>query len=288
MSLNRYYDLPGCENRNDDPLFFIPDLYSVNDFHLDYARFKDSLKGLVDNQIPSSILRMGDGEYYFLKNMAIGSASQGKRTTSKELESIDKSDFVEGVLKNNYVLNEIGLSARSRFKELFPNVYSPFCIEYVYALMMNKWILQEFKGKIALIGAGPKIREIQELMKFQQYQDYLGIESFNGYITIPQKFTSDNWQYTFEDIKDQLVNVEADLFLCGMGQVKMAILSRLKEIKPAVYLDVGGTIDALAGHINPYRPYAWDWVNYRLKVNPYAHEIDYMHFQERPGHDIWL
>ena len=37
------------------------------------------------------------------------------------------------------------------------------------------------------------------------------------------------------------------------------------EIKNAIYLDIGAGIDALAGLIDPDRPYASSWINYQMK-----------------------
>jgi hypothetical protein len=52
--------------------------------------------------------------------------------------------------------------------------------------------------------------------------------------------------------------------------VKTALLHKFKRYKKAVYVDVGGGIDALAGCIKPDRPYAHDWVNYRIKGFDYS------------------
>ena len=131
------------------------------------------------------------------------------------------------------------------------------------------------------------MEEIQKLMEFQEYRDYLGIEGFKGYITVPQKFTSDDPEKTFQGVAAQLEKVEADLYLFAIGQVKMAISWRFKSVRPAVFLDIGGAMDAIAGHINPERPYAWGWVNHRLKGFDYS-RIDFQHFQPRPDSDRWL
>ena len=36
---------------------------------------------------------------------------------------------------------------------------------------MNKWFLQQFKGKIGLIGANEKLNIIKELMKYPEYRE---------------------------------------------------------------------------------------------------------------------
>ena len=55
--------------------------------------------------------------------------------------------------------------------------------------------------------AKPKINLIKELMEFEEYKNYLGLEKFNDYITIDQNFACDNLEKTKKNIKKQLLKV---------------------------------------------------------------------------------
>ena len=61
-------------------------------------------------------------------------------------------------------------------------------------------ILNQQEGKLQ------KVEIIKELMKYSEYQEYLGIESFSDYISIPQKFACDNIDFTEKMVADQLAN----------------------------------------------------------------------------------
>ena len=118
-----------------------------------------------------------------------------------------------------------------------------------------------------MLGAGEKLDIIKELMKHKEYKDYLCLEKFNDYIKIPQKFACDDLNKTIEIVRDQLLNSnpETRIFLYGVGHVKSGLIHHLPKIKNAIYLDIGAGIDGLAGLLDPDRPYAKSWINYRLK-----------------------
>ena len=67
-------------------------------------------------------------------------------------------------------------------------------------------------------------------------------------------------------------------FLMGIGHVKSGIVSQLNKYKNAIYLDVGSSIDALAGIIDIHRPYFGDWTNYKLKNYDYS-KIDFLKYK---------
>ena len=69
-------------------------------------------------------------------------------------------------------------------------------------------------------------------------------------------------------------NSSSKLFLLGVGHVKSGLLSELKKIKNAVFLDIGVGIDALAGVINIKRPYFGLWNNFQIKNDSIYKEID--------------
>ena len=101
-------------------------------------------------------------------------------------------------------------------------------------------------------------------MEAPQYQEYLGLEKFEDYISLPQKFACDDLEATEKMVASQLMKSTSKIFLMGMGHVKSGLIHRLSKYRNAVFLDVGASIDALAGIIDVDRPYAGDWTNYQI------------------------
>lgn len=124
-------------------------------------------------------------------------------------------------------------------------------------------------------------------MEAPQYQDYLGIEKFEDYISLPQKFACDDLEGTERMVGEQLKNSSSKIFLMGMGHVKSGLIHRLKKYTDAVFLDVGAAIDALAGIIDVGRPYFGDWTNYQINEHHLYEGMDYLGY-ERKGKHILL
>jgi len=246
-------------------------------FQKELEFYKDNIISLVDGKACKTFYKFGDGDYYFLKGQPCGSACPGKRAISKQYHEIDHQVFGEGVLKNDFITVEIYPENRKMFQELFPERVIDYPAEYAYGLVANKWFFKRFKGRIGLIGAREKLQLIRELMKYNQYKEYLGTDEFNDYICIPQKYACDDVNALEQSIGKQLSESNADIFLIGIGHVKSALLHRMKKYKKAVYIDVGSGIDAIAGCINIRWPYAGDWTNFRIRNHDYT-TIDYFHY----------
>jgi hypothetical protein len=250
-------------------------------FQGDLKNFKDLLLKLERDSKGASFVHFGDGDYYFLNKIPIGSATPGKRALSIPYDKFNIIPFREGWLKADYHCVEyLEKGMTEKLNELYPG-QKTIATEFLYGLTMNKWILKTFKGKIGLIGAGDKLDIIKELMKHKEYQDYLGLDNFNDYIKIPQKFACDDLTGTINMVKQQLENANKDTFvyLFGVGHVKSGLIHHLPKIKNAIYLDVGAGIDGLAGLIDPERPYAANWINYRLKKYNYE-TIDLLNYDK--------
>jgi len=161
---------------------------------------------------------------------------------------------------------------------------SDYPAEFGYGLVTNKWLLETFSGRIGLIGADQKMNIIQNLMEAPQYQDYLGLEKFEDYISLPQKFACDDIDATEQMVAEQLKNSTSKIFLMGMGHVKSGLIHRLKKHANAVFLDVGASIDALAGIIDVNRPFAGDWTNYQID-EPHLYEgVDFLAYEGQGKH----
>lgn len=262
------YKINGTLNLSRNPCYQDPNTYP--NFQNEYEKFKIILIELVNRKESKTFYKFGDGDYYTLKKLEVGSASPGRRDISKSYNEINNREFIDGVLPNDYITVEIYPRNRKFFTELFPERKIDFPTDYSYGIVANKWIFKEFKGKIGLIGAKEKLELIEKLLEYKEYQNYLGIEKFNDYIYIPQRYACDNVDDIKKSVKEQLINSTSEIFLVGIGHVKNAILHKFKEYKGAIYLDVGCGIDAIAGVIEPERPYFGGWVNYRIKSFDYS------------------
>lgn len=279
------YKIDGCVNIDIEHAFQSKESYP--NFQEDLVKFKNLLVELVETNQNKTFYKFGDGDYWFLKKVPSGSATPGRRALSKNYEEINHQLFVEGSNKCDYYTCEIYAHNREFFKEVIPNKQIDFPAEYGYALVANKWILETFSGKIGLIGADVKINLINNLIQATQYQEYLGIEKFEDYISLPQKYACDNIDLTEKIIGDQLKNSKSKIFLMGVGHVKSALIHRLKRYTNAVFLDVGSAIDALAGIIDIGRPYFGDWTNYQIDEFNLYENVDYLGY-ERKGKHILL
>lgn len=265
------YDIEGTKNINTHPSYLDSSL--APDFQKKLVEFKKLVKGLVDKKKSATFFKFGDGEYHFLKKNPYGTATPGYVTLiNKNYDNLDLGPFHEGVLKCDYLSCEIYPENRRMFKELWPNRIWDFPAEFHYGLTYNRWFTKTFKGKVGLIGAKEKLDVIKELVKFKKYRDYLGLgeEGFIDYIEFPQRGSSDDIEKTEKLLARQLKKAKSDIFLLGMGQAKMALLHRLPKYKKAVYMDVGAGIDGLAGMCDDRRPYAGDWINFRLEGYDYS------------------
>ena len=88
---------------------------------------------------------------------------------------------------------------------------------------------------------------------------------------MPQKFACDDINATDEMVKEQLNNATSKIFIEGIGHAKQALLWKMKQYHPAVYLSVGSGICAVAGVQDCIsRPYFADWKNYRIRDYDYS------------------
>ena len=278
--MNNLYKIEGAEhndlNKNhlESPNFF-------PEFQERLLQFKNQVVKEVENNEGKSYVHFGDGDYYFLKNVPLGSARPGKRALSIPYDKFNIQPFREGWVKADYHCVEyLELGMRDKLNELYPG-QKTIPTEYLYGLTSNRWFLKTFKGKIGLIGAGPKLDLIKELMKHKKYQEYLGLENFNDYIKIPQKFACDNLEGTISMVKEQLEKADPNtrVYLYGVGHVKSGLMHHLPKIKKAIYLDVGAGIDGIAGLLDPDRPYAKAWINHRLKDYDYS-KLDLLNYHQ--------
>ena len=276
------YKIDGCINIDTEPFFERQECYPLFQDHL--VDFKNLLVSLVEKGESKTFYKFGDGDYWFLRGIASGSSTPGKRALSKPYSEINHQQFVDEVKLCDYYTCEIYTHNRQFFREVIPGQKIHFPAEYGYGLVANKWFFETFAGSIGLIGADTKMNLVSELMGAEQYQEYLGLEQFEDYISIPQKFACDDLDATESMIGEQLKNSSSKIFLMGIGHVKSGLIHRLKKYTDAVFLDVGSGIDAIAGIVDVGRPYFGDWTNYQIDEEDLYADVDYLGYEALGKH----
>ena len=277
------YKIEGTINNDQNPCFHDETTYPK--FQEELEEFKHLLIELVYLNEPKTFYKFGDGDYYFLNKIPTGSATPGRRALSKSYDEINHDAFVKGAQECDYYTCEIYPENRVNFIDVIQRRID-YPAEFGYGLVANKWLLKTFAGQIGLIGAGAKLNIIKNLMEAPQYQEYLGLEKFEDYISLPQKFACDDLEATEEMVASQLIKSTSKIFLMGMGHVKSGLIHRLSKYRNAVFLDVGASIDALAGIIDVDRPYAGDWTNYQIDDVQLYKGIDFLAYEGKGKHIV--
>ena len=277
------YKIEGTINNDQNPCFHDETTYPK--FQEELEEFKHLLIELVYLNEPKTFYKFGDGDYYFLNKIPTGSATPGRRALSKSYDEINHDAFVKGAQECDYYTCEIYPENRVNFIDVIQRRID-YPAEFGYGLVANKWLLKTFAGQIGLIGAGAKLNIIKNLMEASQYQEYLGLEKFEDYISLPQKFACDDLDATEEMVASQLMKSTSKIFLMGMGHVKSGLIHRLSKYRNAVFLDVGASIDALAGIIDVDRPYAGDWTNYQIDDVQLYKGIDFLAYEGKGKHIV--
>ena len=277
------YKIEGTINNDQNPCFLDETTYPK--FQEELEKFKHLLIELVYLKEPKTFYKFGDGDYYFLNKIPTGSATPGRRALSKSYDDINHDAFVKGAQECDYYTCEIYPENRVNYLDVIQRQID-FPAEFGYGLVANKWLLKTFAGQIGLIGAGSKLNIIKHLMEAPQYQEYLGLEKFEDYISLPQKFACDDLEATEKMVASQLMKSTSKIFLMGMGHVKSGLIHRLSKYRNAVFLDVGASIDALAGIIDIDRPYMGDWTNYQIDDVQLYKGIDFLAYDGKGKHII--
>ena len=277
------YKIEGTINNDQNPCFHDETTYPK--FQEELEEFKHLLIELVYLNEPKTFYKFGDGDYYFLNKIPTGSATPGRRALSKSYDEINHDAFVKGAQECDYYTCEIYPENRVNYLDVIQRRID-YPAEFGYGLVANKWLLKTFAGQIGLIGAGLKLNIIKNLMEAPQYQEYLGLEKFEDYISLPQKFACDDLEATEKMVASQLMKSTSKIFLMGMGHVKSGLIHRLSKYRNAVFLDVGASIDALAGIIDVDRPFAGDWINYQIDDVQLYKGIDFLAYEGKGKHIV--
>jgi hypothetical protein len=247
--------------------------------------FKNIVKNNIDNKTGIVILRVYDGEFHFLNGNVCGNGPTRHYTKKLTKEFIQK--FKDGCYKVDYISVQLNINQLNIYNNIFPDRPIDFPMDIIYGLFANRWLLKTFRNRIALIGGCKKIDVIKNLMKYEEYRNYLGNDKFLDYIEVPERFSCDNTELIINTIGEKIKESKAELFLFGIGISKMAIAWQFKQYKNAVFIDIGCGMSALAGTCGIDRPYFGNWINYRLKNYNY-NDVDSMDFNINNGNVVYL
>ncbi len=267
------YEIEGTVNLDSDPCWLDPTTCPT--FQQRYRELQGLLVDAVERGDSRTIYKFGYGDYLFLTQQSVGSARVGLRALRKPYASIEHASFVDGASLCDHYACAVYPEHIARFGEVISRRID-FPAELVSALVASRWLFQRFRGAIGLIGADTKLRLIRGLMDAPEYRAYLGIERFEDYVCIPQRFACDDARGTEREVARQLERSRSRIFLVGIGHVKSGLLHRMKQHANAVFLDVGQGIDALAGIIDTERPFFGGWVNHRTPDASLYEDIDYL------------
>ena len=262
--MHPYFKIPNTVNY--DPQQLKPEYKNPNNYPnwLDkYEELKELIKEWYRKKESKIILRCFDGEWKYLNRV--------RMNYLEGYYSNFDNKIIDNMKKNiqNVDVFTSHLTHVNERKYVLPNREIDYPMEFVYSLLSSKWILNNFKNKISLIGGWSRMELIKRLMNKEEYRNYINQDKFNEYISVPELQGCQFIDSTIEIIKEGLKNSKSEIVLFGMGISKLGMINKLKDCHNAIFIDIGHGIDCLAGIGNPIRPYFGMWKNYRLK------EIDY-------------
>ena len=245
-------------------------------FQEDFDKFKNELLYQSNNKISTNYYKFGDGDYYILSKESRGTSKPGLRDLKKKDNLNNNSKLYKQIkdgslLCDNYLCE---IKFFDLFKEVMEDTNVTYPAEFSYGIISSKWVFSNFK-KIGLIGSNEKLKIIKNLMKYEEYQEYIGVKNFEDYIGIPQVYALSKSNSVYRKIKSKVERSNADIFLLGVGHVQNTILHKLKKHSKVPMVCVGCGIDAIAGLIDIKRPYFGNWKNYRIRnTNFYNNVLD--------------
>jgi len=265
------YKIENTSNKDPEQLNGIeyndPNFYA--NFQKDITELKEICENVVSNKLSFVIMRVYDGEFYFLNKNVVGNGP--KRHYSKQLTDSFVKPFKDGCYKVDILSCQLNIGMLNKFNSIITNPKPKFIpMDIIYGLFANKWILTTFKNKISLIGGNEKLKVIKELMNYEEYRKYVCNDYFCEYISVPERFSCDNTDNLVKEIGDKIKNSTGEIFLFGIGISKMAMAYKFKDYKNALFIDIGCGMSGLAGTLETHRPYFGSWVNYRIKNYDYS------------------
>jgi len=271
------YRIEGCRTYNHRHLL---EMKIPRRWELTMQDHYDDILGAIRESLadddPVSILRLGDGEAFFLRGEFQGNVVN-RHVTDGSAEEKDLKTWREAYHNNDVKTFDTNWSLRRHWVPIegdgIRTGYMP--LSPVYALVATRDIFDLGAGySLGLVGPGSKLDVVRELLSYPAYRGYLGIEEFDEYLQVPETGAANDADSLYDDLLDQS-DGECDLYLVGMGIAKLRLLAPLRDGLDATIVDVGSGLDAIAGVVPKDRPYFGWWRNYRLRDHEYD-DVDVM------------
>ena len=224
-----------------------------------------------------ALVRLGDSEMLFLDGKMVGNIVN-RSFLHSDIGKYDLELFYSSLEKFDYISILQVKSLRKLLPKRIEHTDNSWHCESIYDAVSTRLLFYMLKGyKVGLIGAHEKLCIIKELFQYEEYKNYIGIDSITEFISIPQKGASQDPEKTIRLIESQ-ITAEADIYLVGMSVVKILALPYLRNKYKKSFIDIGVGIDALAGIIPNTKTNFGNWVNYRLKSYDYS-SVNFFKYQ---------
>lgn len=278
------YRIEGCRTYNyadlvafKNPFTYFGSMQKV------YNELISSIVKHLKEKTPLSIIRLGDGEAYFLQGKFIGNVIK-RHFTSGDVSSLDLNEWRDSYLKNdirsfdaNWFLRKLWVPLEGRSIK-----YSYYPLHSIYSLVATRKIFRISQGyRMGIIGAEQKISLIKKLMCYKEYQGYLGIDEFHSYTSVPEKGACNDVEKTLSEIINKEKSSPCDIYLLGIGISKLYLQTRIRDALNCVIIDVGSGIDAIAGIIPKDRQNFGLWTNYILPEKSCYTSIDNLSYHSK-------
>ena len=268
---HRSWHIPNTVNINPAPIYQVP---TDAEFLTGYGVFLDELDRLYASDHGSFVVRVNDGEFHFLRGSDTGNAVPGRRHFRQLLPESTRMEFRSALEKAHLVGVNMNWSWRDDFitQEGLRGRVIP--AEYIYAGLASGHLIRKYPS-LGIIGAEEKIDLIRRLLGWQEFREYVGLHESVEMIGIPQKFAGNATEEIAQYLISKVSESDRRLFIFGMGIAKLGIAERLARETGRFFLDVGIGVDALAGIVDPYRPYMGAWKNFQLLASDAYADVDF-------------
>ena len=69
-------------------------------------------------------------------------------------------------------------------------------------------IFKQYPNSIALIGGSEKMKIIKDLMEYDEYREYIGVNNFTDYISVPERFASNDPEKLLNELGKEIESAD--------------------------------------------------------------------------------
>ena len=234
-----------------------------------YKILEKEIERALEQCAPYTVLRLNDGEAYFLQGKLHGNVIRRHLTNPK---NYNPSEWRERLWRNNRLTFHISPRMRRLWTPVIGKdvMRSFFPMHAVYALVATRRLFQVCgTAKVGFVGAHEKLLLIEELLSYGRYREYLGIRGNCGFYAVPQTGACNEPRELTADLLTRMRTDPSDVYLVGMGIAKIYALPELCEELGGVFLDVGHGLDAIAGIVPKDKQFFGSWTNFKVSPDSY-------------------